>query len=166
MGSPVISFTPIGRIHTPFHQQEGTPIQAALAGEAGGSVEIFPEYAEGLLDIEGFSHVFLLYAFHCMGPGLLVVKPYLDTTEHGIFATRSPKRPNPIGLSVVRLQSRNGNILQVQGVDMLDGTPLLDIKPYVPALDHFSAEKIGWFQNRIVSGTRVTADNRFAPSGS
>lgn len=157
------TFKPIGLIHTRFLRQDGTPIQASMATEEKGSIELFPEFSEGLLDIEGFSHLFLIYAFHQMKQGVLRVKPYLDTVEHGIFATRSPKRPNPIGISVVQLLSVTGNTLEIKGVDMLNGTPLLDIKPYVPALDHFHTEKIGWFQNKIPTGGQVLADNRFDP---
>lgn len=154
-------FEPIGIIHTRFPQQEGTPIQSAMAREETGMIEVFPEFAEGLLDIEGFSHLFLFYAFHQSGKGALKVKPYLDTIEHGIFATRAPKRPNPIGLSIVQLVARIGNSLEIAGIDMLDGTPLLDIKPYIPSFDHFQAENIGWYKDSIKKSGVVLADNRF-----
>ncbi|HOY66698.1 MAG TPA: tRNA (N6-threonylcarbamoyladenosine(37)-N6)-methyltransferase TrmO [Candidatus Ozemobacteraceae bacterium] len=152
----------IGIIRTRFTSQEGTPIQASMAGEETGTIEILPEYADGLLDIEGFSHLHLIYAFHGIGAGALRVKPYLDTVEHGIFATRAPKRPNPIGLSVVRLVAVRGNILEIAGVDMLDGTPLLDIKPYIPSLDVRDADRIGWYADRLLPGVAVLADDRFA----
>lgn len=161
MNKTHFSFETIGIIHTRFSQQEGTPIQSAMAGEETGRIEIFPEFAEGLLDIEGFSHLFLFYAFHQSGKGALKVKPYLDTVEHGIFATRAPKRPNPIGMSIVQLVARMGNSLEIIGIDMLDGTPLLDIKPYIPSLDHFQTEKIGWYKDRIKNSGVVLADNRF-----
>jgi len=132
-----------------------------MASEESGSIEIFPEFTEGLLDIEGFSHLHLVYVFHHIRQGALRVKPYLDTVEHGIFATRAPKRPNPIGMSVVRLVSVSGNRIEIKGIDMIDGTPLLDIKPYVPSLDFFQAEKIGWYENRIKKTGTVLADDRF-----
>lgn len=143
-----ILFRKIGVIHTPFSQAEGTPIQSARS-KAVGSVVIAPEYADGLEGIEGFSHLILVYCFHLAESSTsLKVKPFLDDQTHGIFATRFPIRPNPLGLSVVQLTMRTGNILKVTGVDMLDGSPLLDIKPYVPEFDIFSAEHVGWYENR------------------
>lgn len=138
-----ITLTPIGRIHTPFATREGIPIQAARS-DAEGRVEIEPEYAEGLEGIEGFSHLILLYVFHQSPGPRLTVRPFLDDTPHGVFATRHPDRPNPIGLSVVKLIAREGNILRVSGVDMIDGSPLLDVKPYVPQFDHHAATRTGW----------------------
>lgn len=161
MNHETYAFTQIGLIRTRFTSQEGTPIQASMAGEETGTVEVFPDYADGLLDIEGFSHLHLIYAFHGIGTGALRVKPYLDTVEHGIFATRAPKRPNPVGLSVVRLLAVRGNILEIAGVDMLDGTPLLDIKPYIPSLDTRDADRIGWYADRLRREGVVLADGRF-----
>jgi len=153
-----IVYKPIGIIHTPFKQPKGTPIQPISAKGVKGYVEVFPEYAKGLKDIEGFSHIFLIYHFHLVKGSSLVVKPYMDKELRGIFATRAPCRPNPIGISVVRLIKVEGNILHVQDVDIVDGTPLLDIKPYVPAFDIREVERIGWLE-RVISRVCVTRDN-------
>jgi tRNA (adenine37-N6)-methyltransferase len=138
--------SPIGTIHSPFTDKSKTPIQASRS-QAKGSVEVYPEFAEGLQDLEGFSHIFLLYAFHESSGYSLLVKPFLDDKLHGLFATRYPYRPNPIGLSVVRLTARQGDILEIEGVDMLDGTPLLDIKPYVPDFDVRIDTRNGWYDS-------------------
>ena len=138
---------PIGIIHSPFTDKSQTPIQASRS-QAKGVVEVYPEYAEGLQDLEGFSHIFLLYVFHESSGYSLLVKPFLDDQIHGLFATRYPARPNPIGLSVVRLMERQGNSLKIEGVDMLDGTPLLDIKPYVMDFDNRADTRDGWFETR------------------
>ena len=138
---------PIGIIHSPFTDKSQTPIQASRS-QAKGRVEIHPEFAEGLHDLEGFSHIFLVYVFHESSGFSLLVKPFLDDQLHGVFATRYPSRPNPIGLSVVRLLGRQGNILEVEGVDVLDGTPLLDIKPYVPEFDIRTDTRNGWYETR------------------
>lgn len=139
---------PIGVIHTPFHEKSETPIQFARS-TASGEIEIFPEYKQGLESIDGFSHLILLYVFHeALDCHDLLVKPFLDEQLHGVFATRFYRRPNPIGFSVVRLVARNGPHLQIQWVDMLDGTPLLDIKPYVPEFDVHSVDKLGWYATR------------------
>jgi tRNA-Thr(GGU) m(6)t(6)A37 methyltransferase TsaA len=151
--------TAIGVIHTTFLHANGAPIQAATAGGAQGTVEIFPEFAEGLKDVAGFERLWLIFLLDRASAPQLIVRPYLDTQEHGIFSTRAPARPNPIGLSAVRLLSMEGNHLVVADVDMLDGTPLLDIKPYVPAFDSFAATRIGWYEGKIARG--VVADNRF-----
>ena len=153
-----IVYKPIGIIHTPFKQPKGTPIQPISAKGVKGYIEVFPEYAKGLKDIEGFSHIFLIYHFHLVKGSSLVVKPYMDKELRGIFATRAPCRPNPIGISVVRLIKVVGNILHVQDVDIVDGTPLLDIKPYVPAFDIREVERIGWLE-RVISKVRVTRDD-------
>ena len=138
---------PIGIIHSPFHEKEQTPIQPSRS-QTQGRVEVYPEFAAGLEDIEGFSHIILLYVFHQSSGFTLQVKPFLDDRLHGLFATRYPKRPNPIGISVVRLARREGNILQIEGVDVLDGTPLLDIKPYVSEFDLRPATRSGWLERR------------------
>lgn len=138
----------IGIIHTPLNDTKDTPIQSARS-EITGSVEIYPEYVEGLDGIEEFSHIYLLYGFHCTDTLLsLTVKPFLDDQTHGLFTTRYPCRPNPIGLSVVQLIERKENLLYFKGADMLDGTPLFDIKPYIPDFDIFNVEKIGWYKQR------------------
>ncbi len=141
-----ISMHPIGIIRTPFTEKSETPIQASRSN-AKGVVEVFPEYADGLQDLEGFSHIILLYAFHELNGYSLLVKPFLDDQLRGLFATRYPARPNPIGLSVVRLIARKNNLLQVEGMDMLDGTPLLDIKPYVPDFDVRAGTRTGWYES-------------------
>ena len=138
---------PIGVIHSPFTGKDQTPIQASRS-QALGLVDVYPEFAEGLQDLEELSHIFLLYVFHCSSGYQLRVKPFLDNTMRGLFATRYPCRPNPLGLSVVRLLVRRGNVLEIQGVDVLDGTPLLDIKPYVPDFDVRTDVKTGWYAQR------------------
>lgn len=134
---------PIGTVHSPFLEKKSTPIQPSRS-QARGHVEVFPEYSDGLQDLDGFSHIILLYVFHCSEGYSLKVKPFLDDKQHGLFATRYPCRPNPIGLSVVRLVSINDNLLEIEGVDVLDGTPLLDIKPYVTEFDHRDNVRTGW----------------------
>jgi len=142
------AFQPIGLIHSPFTQRDQTPIQP-YRSQALGQVELLPEYEKGLQDLEGFSHVILLYFFHHADPGYdLSVTPMLDGEPKGLFATRHPRRPNPIGLSVVRLVRRDGRVLHVEGIDVLEGTPLLDIKPYVPPFDAFPEASLGWLAGR------------------
>ncbi len=138
----------IGVIHTPYTGRSGMPIQAARS-EAAGHVEVYPEYAAGLKDLDGFSHIILIYWFHRAGDCSLVVRPFLDDRLHGLFATRYPDRPNPIGLSVVELTAVDGPMLRVRAVDVLDGTPLLDIKPFVPAFDHREGARVGWLTGRV-----------------
>ena len=138
---------PIGVIHTPFTTMGKVPIQPCYSNQVG-EVELFREYEEGLEDLEGFSHIVILYLFHKSDRYLLRVKPFLDSDEHGIFATRHPNRPNPIGMSVVRLIERKGRVLRVKDIDVLDGTPLIDIKPYVPSFDHSNDVRIGWLQGK------------------
>ncbi len=129
---PQIKYKPIGIIHSPFKEPKGTPIQPSGAKGINGTVEIFLEYAQGIKDLEGFSHIILIYHFHLSKKSSLKVKPYLDDEVHGVFAMRGPSRPNPIGISAVRLLRVEGTTLHIQDVDIVDGTPLLDIKPYVP----------------------------------
>lgn len=142
------AFTPIGVVRSPFTQTAGTPIQPTAAEAAEGEVILEEAYAPGLKDIDGFSHVFLIYVFDRSGPGALCLKPFLDIVERGVFATRAPCRPNPIGLSLVRLLRRDGNVLRIAGVDILDGTPLLDIKPYIPQLNPKDDVRVGWLTGR------------------
>lgn len=156
-----IQYQPIGIIHSPFTQVEGMPIQPAGALGVQGVVEIFPEFTEGLLDLDGFSHIFLLYHFHAVKTYTLTVTPFLDDQPHGVFATRAPRRPNPIGLSVVRLLRREANILHIENVDILDGTPLLDIKPYTAAFDHWKADRSGWLEKNGKEVNRKRSDDRF-----
>ncbi len=156
-----ISYRPIGVIHSPFTDVGGMPIQPTGAFGIQGSVEVFPEFAAGLKDLAGFSHVILLYHFDRVQEVKLVVTPFMDTQPRGIFSTRAPKRPNPIGLSIVRLLGIEQNILRVENVDVLDGTPLLDIKPYVPEFDHHPADRVGWLEQAKGQVRRQKSDSRF-----
>lgn len=141
-------FEPIGQIYSPFVDKAATPIQP-YRSKAVGQVELLPEYEAGLRDVEGFSHLILLYHFHQAEPGYdLEVTPFLDDRPKGLFATRYPRRPNALGLSIVRLVRREGRVLHVEGIDVLDGTPLLDLKPYVPAFDAFPEAEVGWLAGR------------------
>jgi tRNA-Thr(GGU) m(6)t(6)A37 methyltransferase TsaA len=157
-----IQYTPIGVIHSPFKELSGMPIQPAAGKGVKGTVDVFAEYAAGLKDLDGFSHVILLYHFHRSAGYALEVVPYLDTEKRGLFATRAPKRPNPIGLSVVKLTGIEGRILHVENLDILDGTPLLDIKPYVGDFDEQKGVRTGWLEEvrKKVSGKK--SDGRFA----
>ena len=154
------TYRPIGVIRTPHKEPEGTPIQPTGAQGIEGTIELNPEYIPGLKDIEGFSHVILLYHFHRAEGYSLQVRPYMDKDTHGVFATRIPGRPNPIGLSVVRLLGIDGGTLRIQDVDILDGTPLLDIKPYVPAFDHRETDRIGWLTGRSGNVRHAKSDGR------
>jgi tRNA-Thr(GGU) m(6)t(6)A37 methyltransferase TsaA len=156
-----IRYRTIGTIHSPHQDIEGMPIQPAGAAGVRGRVEVDAEWAEGLQDLEEFSHVILLYHFHQAGPCRLIVTPFMDDRPHGVFATRAPRRPNPIGLSVVRLLAVEGGTLHVEGIDVLDGTPLLDVKPYVPEFDHFSVDRIGWLEGARGQVVTRRADDRF-----
>ena len=156
-----IHYKPIGVIRTPFHSPEGTPIQPAAAPGIVGRVEMIPGVVDGLKDLDGFSHVILIYHFHEARAACLRPKPFLDSVERGIFATRSPARPNAIGISVVRLLGIDGNILCVENVDIVDGTPLLDIKPYVPEFDGADDVKIGWVKDNIGKLGQTWDDGRF-----
>lgn len=155
-----IEYRPIGVIHSPFEDLDGMPIQPSAAEGVQGTVEVFAEFEEGLNDVDGFSHLILLYHFHRSAGFALLVTPFLDVRPRGVFATRAPRRPNPIGLSVVRLIRRDKLTLHVQNVDVLNGTPLLDIKPYVPEFDQYPASRVGWLSGKRGAGTR--ADKRFA----
>lgn len=157
---PII-YQPIGVIRSPFKAPEGTPIQPAGAKGVVGQVELLPEYKEGLKDIDGFSHIILVYHFHLSRRPSLLVRPYMDKTEHGVFATRAPSRPNPIGISIVRLVGVEQNTLRIQDVDILDGTPILDIKPYVPEFDIRHATRIGWLGGNVHKLPTATDDGRF-----
>ena len=142
-----ILLQPIGVIHTPFTDPAQTPIQASRS-TALGHIEVFPEFVEGLQDIEELSHLFLLYVLHRHDTYTLRVQPFLDDRLHGVFATRYPQRPNFIGLSIVRLLARRDDVLDFEGADMLDGTPLVDIKPYVPDFDVRTGVRVGWYATR------------------
>ena len=157
-----IEYRPIGIIHSPFKTPEGSPIQPAAARGIEGKIEIFPEFEEGLQDLAEFSHIFMLYHFHLSGAFSLMVKPFLDDERHGVLATRAPSRPNPIGISVVRLIRIASCDLYIQNVDVIDCTPLLDIKPYVPAFDVHPAEKIGWMADKTKRIDKTVGDGRFS----
>jgi len=143
-----VEVKPIGIIHTPFKRREDTPIQPSRSN-ARGEIEVFRQYEEGLEDVDGFSHIILIYQFHKTRGYSLKVKPYLDDKLRGLFATRAPRRPNRIGMSVVKLLKRKKNILFIEGIDVLEGTPLLDIKPYVPAFHPKESVNIGWLQRKL-----------------
>ncbi len=164
-----IEYEPIGVIHSPFKEPAGMPIQPLGAQGVEGRVEVAPAYEEGLQDLSGFSHIILLYHFHCSQGYRLRVTPFLDDEPRGLFATRAPRRPNPIGLSVVRLLRVEGATLYIANVDILDGTPLLDIKPYVPDFNAIPADeeiRTGWLEHRSDRADNHRADHRFAaPEG-
>jgi len=137
------------------------PIQPTSETSAPGSVEIFPDFVDGLKDLEGFSHVILLYHFHQVRRLTLIVTPFLDSEPHGVFATRAPTRPNPIGLSIVKLLRIEGNTLHIENLDVLDGTPLLDLKPYVPEFDCQPNARIGWLEQAKGGIRTARSDDRF-----
>ena len=158
---PSLVFNPIGVIRTPFDKPEGTPIQPSRAAGARGTVEVLPEFADGLADLDGFSHIIVLYVFHRSEGFALRVMPFLDVYQRGVFATRAPCRPNPIGLSVLELRGIHGGTLEVANVDMIDGTPLLDIKPYVPQFDCANDVRLGWLTGKSHIEGAGLADSRF-----
>jgi len=162
-----IRFRPIGLVHSSLKDPVGAPIQSVSAKSVAGIVEVFPSFAGGLKDIEGFSHLILLYHFHLSRRFRLRVTPFLDNTEHGVFSTRSPSRPNPIGMSVVEVLGVRDRKIRVRGLDVVDGTPLLDIKPYVPAFDAIRARRVGWYAGRVAKSriSSTKADGRFVRRG-
>jgi tRNA-Thr(GGU) m(6)t(6)A37 methyltransferase TsaA len=157
-----IQYSPIGIIHSHFKEQQGTPIQPKGGKGVEGTVEVFPEYSEGLKDLEGFSHIMLVFHFHLSKGYSLQLKPYLDDKEHGVFATHAPKRPNPIGISIVRLDRVEGNVLHIRDLDIIDGTPLLDIKPYVPDMNASEVERIGWLEGKTKKVEDAVNDGRLS----
>jgi tRNA-Thr(GGU) m(6)t(6)A37 methyltransferase TsaA len=161
-----IIYRPIGIIHTPFKSPGGIPIQPCFGRGIKGHIEIFDEYCDGLKDLDGFSHIILLYHFHLSSGYSLQVIPFLDSKSRGVFATRAPKRPNPIGLSVVKLEKIEGNTIHVEDIDIVDGTPLIDIKPYISDFD-FPSEHIskGWFEKAEVQKRKGISDGRFLSDG-
>lgn len=158
-----IKFKSIGTIHTPFKDLEGMPIQPIGARGVKGIIELDKEYMGGLKDLDGFSHIILIYHLHLSSGHSLEVKPFLDNEKRGIFATRSPKRPNQIGISVVRLEKIEKSNIHILDVDMVDGTPLLDIKPYVPHFDKNEDDNlsIGWFEDKHHEASDKRSDRRF-----
>jgi tRNA-Thr(GGU) m(6)t(6)A37 methyltransferase TsaA len=156
-----ISYKPIGIIHSPFRDIKGMPIQPTGAIGVVGTIEINPDFIEGLKDLEGFSHIILIYHFHLSEGYELSVKPFVDDKLRGVFATRAPRRPNPVGISVVKLISVEGNVLYIENVDIIDGTPLLDIKPYISEVDVYEVEKAGWLSGKAETMRNMRADERF-----
>ena len=155
------TMTPVGIIHSPYNSPAGMPIQSTGASGAKGTIEIFSPYHEALPDLEGFERIILIYLFHQSTGWSPMVTQYLDTIPHGLFATRAPKRPNPIGISVVRLMGIEDRILRIEDVDVLDNTPLLDIKPYIPAFDAFPISKSGWLEEAQHRVSTARSDDRF-----
>lgn len=156
-----IEYQPIGIVHSPFKDIEDMPIQPTGGAAAQGTVEILPDFAAGLADLDGFSHIILIYHFHRVRSAQLTVTPFLHNQPHGIFATRAPTRPNPIGISIVKLIRRDGNTLTVANIDVVDGTPLLDIKPYVPQFDGAQVTPLGWLEQTGDDVKSKRADHRF-----
>lgn len=156
-----IKLKPIGTIYTPFKEPVGVPIQSIAGKGIEGRIEVYPEYEEGLADTEGFSHLILLFHLHKSWKKDLKVIPFMDEEYRGVFSTRSPNRPNPIGLSIVELVKREGNILYIRDLDIIDGTPLLDIKPYIPQSDIRETDKIGWLKSRISKRNDIKDDDSF-----
>ncbi len=159
-----ITLTPIGTIYSPHKAPEGTPIQPTAARGTPGTIILEPEFVPGLDDLDGFSYLILLYYFDRVTQTKLKVRPFLDDQPHGVFATRAPVRPNRIGLSIVRLTRIDGRTLYLEDVDILDGTPLLDIKPYVDRFDRRISENQGWLEKNIAQLAGKTADGRFSAS--
>jgi tRNA-Thr(GGU) m(6)t(6)A37 methyltransferase TsaA len=157
----VVTYRPIGVIRSPFVDTEGMPIQPSGAQGVTGKVELEPEFADGLKDLDGFSHIILIYHFHLSKGQSLEVKPFLDDVPRGVFATRAPRRPNSIGISVVKLIRIEGQTLSIEDVDVLDGTPVLDIKPHVPEFDCRHGARIGWLTGKVGLASSIAADGRF-----
>ena len=160
---PEIVYRTIGEIHSPFRAVEGMPIQPSGAVGIKGTVKVFAEYCDGLKDLDDFSYIILIYHFHLSGGYTLQTRPFMEEKVHGIFAIRAPSRPNPIGFSVVRLLGTEDCVLHIEDVDIADGTPLLDIKPYVPDFDGRETDRIGWLEAKSGRVTEHRADDRFKP---
>lgn len=161
MDTETFTFKKIGIIHTPYKERAGMPIQPPGAEGVKGTIELFAEFEGGLKDIEGFSHIIVIFCFHKSEGYKLQTAPFMEDDIHGLFAVRAPRRPNPIGISVVKLQKREGNILYIDNPDMLDGTPLLDIKPYIPDFDAYPDARSGWQEKHKGKVRRHKSDNRF-----
>lgn len=161
--APAMTYTvtPIGLIHSPLKKREDAPIQPVYGVGHTATIEIYPEYHDGLKDLAGFSHIIVLYWFHRSSGYRLQCRPFLDAVERGVFATRAPRRPNPIGLSVVECRAVEGGQVTIRGVDMVDGTPVLDIKPYIAPFDSRSDVAMGWFE-QAADRSRIRADDRFS----
>ncbi|MBN1539383.1 MAG: tRNA (N6-threonylcarbamoyladenosine(37)-N6)-methyltransferase TrmO [Candidatus Thermoplasmatota archaeon] len=156
-----IELSPIGYVRSPFKEPSGVPIQTKAGNEYRGTVEILEQYSEGLSDLDGFSHIILLTYLHRSKGYDLKVFPFLDDVKRGVFSTRAPRRPNPIGLHLVRLERVEGSILHIRDIDMIDGTPVLDIKPYIPKGDEREEYKLGWLTGKIEGFETRMADKRF-----
>jgi len=156
-----IKYKPIGVIYTPYTERAGMPIQQTGAKGVKGTIEIDPTYTEGLKDLDGFSHIILLYHFHMVKEYSLLSKPFMEDKIHGVFSIRGPKRPNPIGFSVVKLNRVEGNVLYIENVDMLNETPLIDIKPFIPDVDCVKVDKMGWLNGKSHKMGDEESDNRF-----
>jgi len=156
-----VVYVPIGVVRSPFKTMAGTPIQPISAKGVRGQIELCEEFVAGVKDLDGFSYIILIYHFHLAKGFDLEVKPFLDSEHRGVFATRAPKRPNPIGISVVKLVGVDGRCLTIEDVDVLDGTPLLDVKPYVPHFDSRQTGEIGWLSGSVRNAEQSKADDRF-----
>jgi tRNA-Thr(GGU) m(6)t(6)A37 methyltransferase TsaA len=156
-----VIFEPIGIIHSPFHTLEDMPIQPTSQASQPGMIEIYPQFVEGIKDLDGFSHIYLIYHLHRAARYQLTVTPFLDTQPRGLFATRAPCRPNPIGLSLVQLESIEDNRLHIARLDILDQTPLLDIKPYIPEFEPGQDVRIGWLEHARGQVRERKSDERF-----
>lgn len=161
MDNNSIQYHPIGVIHSPYQSLVGMPIQPSGADGVRGKIILDSQFVSGLQDLEGFSRLILIYHFHRSPDPSLVVQPFLDEVPRGVFATRAPRRPNPIGFSVVRLISVQSNIIEIENVDILDGTPLLDIKPYIPGIDQPETVRIGWLEGKVENFGKKKSDDRF-----
>jgi len=157
----MIEYKPIGTIRSPFTEPKGMPIQPPGAGGMQGTVEVFEEYRSALKDLDGFSHIILLYHFHCSRGFTPQVVPFMDSQSRGLFSTRAPRRPNAIGLSVVQLNRIKDGVLFIENMDILDGTPLIDIKPYVPEFDPRTEVRTGWLEQVKHKVSHHEADDRF-----
>lgn len=161
----MVELHPIGIIRTPFNERQDMPIQPKGAEGVKGIIELDPPFEEGLKDLDGFSHIILIYQFHLSDSFSMTVTPFMDSSERGLFSTRAPNRPNPIGLSIVRLISVQKHRLEVEGIDVVDQTPLLDIKPYIPSFDRPEGEvREGWIEKAAKNVAEQTSDNRFISS--
>lgn len=156
-----IIYKPVGTIHTPYESKNDMPIQPSAAKGIKGTVILFPEYEKGLKDLDGFSHIILVYHFHLSNGYQLQVKPFLDENLRGVFATRAPRRPNNIGISAVKLVKVERNTLYIENVDIINGTPLLDIKPLIPDFDASAVVKIGWLEGLKHKMSKQRSDDRF-----
>ena len=156
-----IIYKPIGIIYSPFKSIDGVPIQPAGADGIKGKIRVYKKYSKGLMNLKGFSHIILIYHFHLSKGYSLKVIPFLNNAGQGVFATRAPRRPNHIGISVVKVEKIKDNIIDISNVDIINGTPLLDIKPYASFFDNVKNEKMGWLSSRIKNVHNIKSDNRF-----